>query len=75
MLEELHGCVVRRGFLYMIPLRRAVEVLIDRRLRRRVLAALEAMRVVMERETMPEPTANLSKCAVCEFRRFCNDVL
>jgi CRISPR-associated exonuclease Cas4 len=75
MLEELHGCVVRRGFLYMIPLRRAVEVPIDRRLRRQVLTALEGMRGVMEHETMPKPTTNLGKCAVCEFRRFCNDVL
>lgn len=75
MLEEARGVTVRRGFLYFIPLRRAEEVPIDKRMRRKTMAALTAMRAVMERETMPPPTPQVGKCVSCEFRRFCNDVL
>jgi CRISPR-associated exonuclease Cas4 len=75
LLEERRACAVRRGFLYLIPERRAERVLIDQRLRARTLAALEAMRRMLACEKMPAPAGNLRKCAACEFRRFCNDVL
>ena len=75
LLEEMRGAVVKRGFLYSIPERRADEVKIDQRARQKLRAALEAMRRIVEREEMPPPTDNLRKCVACEFRRFCNDVL
>jgi CRISPR-associated exonuclease Cas4 len=75
MLEEMLSIPVRRGFLYLIPLRQAEEIVIDKRLRKKVEAALLGMQQVVLRETMPPPTSQLSKCAVCEFRRFCNDVM
>ncbi len=75
LLEEVRGCEVRRGFLYYIPLRRAESVPIDRRVRGQLERALAEMRRTLEREEMPAPTPNLRKCAACEFRRFCNDVL
>jgi CRISPR-associated exonuclease Cas4 len=75
MLEEQHGLAVRRGFLYLIPLRRAEEIRIDKRLRKKAEVALAGMRRVMTHETMPAPTTNLGKCVACEFRRFCNDVM
>jgi CRISPR-associated exonuclease Cas4 len=61
--------------LYLIPERRAEVVLIDKRLRATTLAALEAMRRMLDSEKMPAPAAHLRKCVACEFRRFCNDVL
>ena len=75
LLEEQRGCTVKRGYLYLIPERRAEVVPIDKRLRAKTLAALEAMRQMLVSEKMPAPAANLRKCTVCEFRRFCNDVL
>ncbi len=75
MLEEAWGVPVRRGFFYLIPLRRAREVQITARLRallEETLAAMEAMRL---EERMPLPTPRRAKCVSCEFRRFCNDVL
>jgi CRISPR-associated exonuclease Cas4 len=75
LLEEQRACTISRGFLYLIPDRRAEVVPIDKRLRAKTLSALEAMRQMLVSEKMPAPTANLRKCVACEFRRFCNDVL
>ncbi len=75
LLEEQRACAVRCGFLYLIPARRAEKVQIDRRLRARTLAALDAMRHMLACEKMPAPADHLRKCVACEFRRFCNDIL
>lgn len=75
LLEELRQCEVKRGFLYLIPLRRADEVSIDRRLRTKTEATLKAMLEMLTLEKMPPPADSLRKCTACEFRRFCNDVL
>lgn len=75
LLEEMRGITVQRGFLYEIPLRRAVEIRIDARLRKQATRAVEGMRHIAETETMPDPAKNRSKCVACEFRRFCNDVI
>jgi len=75
LIEEMRGVAVQRGFLYSIPLRRAEPVNLDQRLRKNALKAVEAMQWIIGHETMPTPARNLSKCVVCEFRRFCNDVV
>jgi CRISPR-associated exonuclease Cas4 len=67
--------VVRRGFLYLIPLRRAIEVRFTHQLRRKFEAALEEMTAVAYRQQMPPPARQVNRCVDCEFRRFCNDVL
>jgi CRISPR-associated exonuclease Cas4 len=75
LLEEMRACTVHRGFLYLIPERRAEEVPINKRLRANTLAVLDAMQEILVSEKMPAPAANFRKCVACEFRRFCNDVL
>lgn len=75
LLEELRGVEIQRGFLYEIPLRQAIQVRFDQRLRMATLQAIETMRRTMEMERMPPPTKQRAKCVACEFRRFCNDVL
>ncbi len=75
LLEETYGVKVQRGFLYLIPRRQAVEVRLTASLRRKVLETLEAMQAMLWSERMPPKTARNAQCAVCEFRRFCNDVL
>ncbi|MDI6770835.1 MAG: CRISPR-associated protein Cas4 [Anaerolineales bacterium] len=74
MLEEVSGLAARRGFLYSIPRRKAEEVPLDKRMRDRLAATLDAMHRMLRYETMPEPTPQRAKCVACEFRRFCNDV-
>lgn len=75
LLEEVEGVPVRRGFLYLIPMRRAEQVAIDERLRTQLTEALEGMRTMLYREKMPPAVGSPRKCLPCEFHRFCNDVL
>lgn len=75
LLEESWQAPAPAGIIYLIPLKRAVRVVLDRRLRLDAEKMLTAMRGMIEREIMPPPTAQRSRCVDCEFRRFCNDVL
>jgi len=74
MLEEAWAAPARRGFVYFIPARRAVEVPFTSELRMRFEIALAAMRDIVERERMPPTPRARARCQACEFRRFCNDV-
>ncbi len=74
MLEENKQLPVKRGFLYYIPLRRAVEVPINARLKANLRKSIATMRKIVAAEWMPSPTAQRGKCVDCEFRRFCNDI-
>lgn len=74
MMEEHYQRSVKRGFITLIPVRKTVEIPITPGLRRRVHESLDAMRAIVEQETMPSPTEWQQRCADCEFRRFCNDV-
>ena len=74
MLEEAWGAPARRGFVYFIPTKRAVEVLFTAELRARFEAALAAMHDIVEGERMPPSARQRARCQACEFRRFCNDV-
>lgn len=66
--------VVRRGFLYLIPRRKAVEVMFTPRLREELAVALTELRAMALRQRVPEPTSQRARCVDCEFRRFCNDI-
>lgn len=75
LLEEAYDLPAKRGFLYAIPTRRATEVTFTRALRSQLSRALAEMQDIVVREAMPPPVRQRSKCEVCEFRRFCNDVV
>ena len=75
LCEEKWDKPARRGFFYLMPLRRAEEVRLTEGLRRRMVRAVRAIRRMIETEVMPEPTKGRGKCVTCEFRRFCNDVV
>ncbi len=75
LLEENQAeRAVRRGFLYLIPLRKAVEVSFTPGLRRELATALVELRAMALVQRVPEPTSHRGRCVDCEFRRFCNDV-
>ena len=66
---------VKRGFLYLIPSRRAAAVSFTPVRRRQIDRALVEMNAIAYTQKMPAPTKGRGKCVDCEFRRFCNDVL
>ncbi len=74
LLAEAYNLPAQRGFLYLIPRRRAIEVPFTRPLQTALKQALSQMKQIVFREQMPPPLRQRAKCEVCEFRRFCNDV-
>jgi len=75
LLEEAWNIPVKRGFIYSIPQRSAEVVMITPLLRKKVVQTVSQIRQMVERQAMPEPTKAQGRCATCEFRRFCNDVV
>jgi len=75
LLERQWHTPFRRGFVYYIPARRAREIAATEALLSEVQACVIAMRAIVEAERMPAPPQKRQKCAICEFRRFCNDVV
>lgn len=66
---------VTHGFLYLIPLRKAIAVRFTPALRRRSEEVLAELQAIAEKQRQPAPTSNRRRCVDCEFRRFCNDIL
>jgi CRISPR-associated exonuclease Cas4 len=75
LLEEAWRLPVRRSFIYSIPLREAEIIAITPALRQKVRQTLDAMRMAIAGERMPDSPASRRPCVSCEFRRFCNDVV
>ncbi len=74
LIEENWQIPVRRGFLYLLPERRAEEVKLTGRLRAGLRGQVAVMRQMICSQAMPDATAAKARCVNCEFRRFCNDV-
>ena len=66
--------LVKRGFIYLIPRRQAIEVRFTPALRKQLEVALGEMRQIAQRERMPATAVSPAQCVDCEFRRFCNDI-
>lgn len=75
LVETLWNIPVQRGFLYLLPLRRAEPIALNSRLKNRVRETILAIRAMIEGEVLPPPPVHQAICVSCEFRRFCNDVL
>lgn len=74
LLEDTREIRIERGYIYLIPTRKTVEVAITPKLRSAVETRLHALNRMVETEEMPQPTVVRARCFDCEFRRFCNDV-
>jgi CRISPR-associated exonuclease Cas4 len=74
LVEEQWKRPVRRGFISLIPLKRAVEVPITPTMREEVRRSIVRVRQLIRDEQMPPPTRMRGRCRDCEFRRWCNDL-
>jgi CRISPR-associated exonuclease Cas4 len=75
LLEESWQAEAKQGFFLLVPLRKAVPVRLDKAAKAKAEQMVLSMHAIVSGELMPPPTTSAAKCAVCEFRRFCNDVL
>ncbi len=74
LLQEKYGLLVRRGFLYAIPTRKATEIKFTEKMKATLQKEVAQMQKLTFHEQMPDATTEQAKCGSCEFRRFCNDV-
>lgn len=74
LCEERFERPVRRGFVYLIPQKRAVEIQLTPEARQFTVQLLRRVQRMLDREKLPVPTRNRARCRDCEFRRWCNDI-
>ncbi|MBI4316857.1 MAG: Dna2/Cas4 domain-containing protein [Chloroflexi bacterium] len=74
LAEERWQKPARRCFVYLVSLRRALEVDITDGARRYVNRLLREMRRMILAQAMPDGTRQIGRCRECEYLRFCNDV-
>lgn len=74
LIEDNWQLPVQRGFIYLLPERRAEAVKLSGRLRSNVRSQVTAIRHMISQQVMPAATTVRARCVDCEFRRFCNDV-
>lgn len=74
LTEERWEKPIRRGFVYLIPNKRAVEIEITPSMRLFVLGVLEDIRAMLMSERMPAATRQTGRCVDCEFKNYCGDV-
>ncbi len=73
LVEDRWNRNVRRGFVYLIPLKRSHEVVITPNMRQFVKAALEDIRKIIDSEMVPAGTRHKARCIDCEFKNYCLD--
>jgi CRISPR-associated exonuclease Cas4 len=74
LLENARGVQVTRGYIYLIPLRKARKLTIGDEEKGQIRLMLKKIEQMVRQEEMPPPTTERARCVGCEFRRFCNDV-
>jgi CRISPR-associated exonuclease Cas4 len=75
LLEDLFGIPVPHGYIVRLPDETIDRVPIDQPLRDLALQTMQALRHMLLSEQMPPASPILARCADCEYRRFCGDVL
>ncbi len=74
LLAEAQFAVrVKEGYVFLVPRRKAQRIPLSPVLRRKALAALEAVRAIVFERRFPRGTQQKGRCVACEFRHFCND--
>ena len=75
LLEDCYGREVKKCIVYLIPKNDAVVFDLTEDRKRRADELIAAVRRMIEQEQMPPPTDMRNRCADCEFRNYCGDVV
>ncbi len=74
LLEDKWQKPVRRGFVYLVPQKKAEEIIITDNMRIFFKQTLAKIRKMIESESLPLPVRRKGHCTDCEFINFCNDI-
>lgn len=74
MVEAALGQPVKTGFVYIIPSKQVVPVLVHQGARTHVLRVLGAMCNMVVSQRMPPVIRSQSRCRDCEFKNYCRGV-
>lgn len=74
LLEELYSLPVRKGFLYLKPLEKAIPIEITANMRLFAQEIIAKIRKLIEAEVWPRENREKKRCIDCEYRRYCADV-
>ncbi len=74
LVEDLWQKPVRRAFIYLVPQKKAHEVVFTDNMRLFFKQTLAKIREMIEKESLPPPARRQTHCTDCEFLNFCNDI-
>lgn len=74
LLEDLWQKPVRRSFIYLVPQKKAQEVVFTDNMRLFFKQTLAKIREMIEKESLPPAARRKTHCTDCEFLNFCNDI-
>jgi len=74
LLEDQWHKPVRRGFIYLIPQKKAREIIITDNMRLFCKQTLIKIRAMLEKESLPPVARRKGHCTDCEYKNFCNDI-
>lgn len=74
LVEDLWQKPVRRAFIYLVPQKKAQEVVFTDNMRLFFKQTLAKIREMIEKESLPTAARRRAHCTDCEFLNFCNDI-
>ncbi len=74
LAEEAFERPAPDGFIFVVPEKRVVALGLDEGDRAEVRRALAALRDMIGRQDLPQPTPVRARCQACEFRNYCGDI-
>lgn len=75
ILEDIYDCIVKKGFVYLIPKEDAAVFDLSSELKNETKILLSDIRKMIHCQEIPPPVKERAKCLDCEYRNFCGDVL
>ncbi len=72
-IEEMTNTPVDKGFIYIIPEKKAYPVAISTARKQHVKRMISMIHYIVKNEHFPEPRSR-ARCATCELQRYCNDL-
>jgi CRISPR-associated exonuclease Cas4 len=75
LLEDCYQRQVTKGFVYLIPHEDAVVFDLTEERKQRADQLISEIRRMIESEQTPPPTPVRNRCADCEYRNYCGDIM